>query len=148
MRYTVTIAERSVEVDLTGPRPRVDGVEMDAELVRLPGSISHRDLIKMNIFEFLETDPARHIRVEALRAEHTVAVFDGSVTHGIVRRHLSTACLAANPLWIAPDVFPRVISCRAVAQAVGRSGVEKPIKRRGPSPFPRGAVPEASALAQ
>ena len=52
MRYTVTIAERSVEVDLTGPRPRVDGVEMEAELVRLPGSTLAQVVIEGRAFVF------------------------------------------------------------------------------------------------
>jgi biotin carboxyl carrier protein len=38
MRYHVTIAGRSFEVDLSGEKPRVDGVEVAAELVRLPAS--------------------------------------------------------------------------------------------------------------
>ncbi|HET9982661.1 MAG TPA: biotin/lipoyl-containing protein [Longimicrobiales bacterium] len=38
MRYYVTIGDRTVEVDLTGPRPRVDGVEVEADLVALPGT--------------------------------------------------------------------------------------------------------------
>ncbi|MBX6366236.1 MAG: biotin/lipoyl-binding protein, partial [Gemmatimonadetes bacterium] len=38
MRYYVTIAGRTVEVDLTGPRPRVDGVEVEADLVSRPGT--------------------------------------------------------------------------------------------------------------
>jgi biotin carboxyl carrier protein len=38
MRYTVTIAGRRFEVDLTGSHPRVDGREGEVELVRVPGS--------------------------------------------------------------------------------------------------------------
>ncbi len=38
MRYYVTIGERTVEVDLTGERPRVDGREVAAELVTVPGT--------------------------------------------------------------------------------------------------------------
>lgn len=38
MRYYVTIAGRTVEVDLTADRPRVDGQEVEAELVHLPES--------------------------------------------------------------------------------------------------------------
>ncbi len=38
MRYYVSIGERTVEVDLTGERPRVDGREVDAELVTVPGT--------------------------------------------------------------------------------------------------------------
>ena len=38
MRYYVTLAGRTVEVDLRGAKPRVDGVEVDAELVSVPGS--------------------------------------------------------------------------------------------------------------
>lgn len=38
MRYYVTIEGRTVEVDLTGERPRVDGVEVEADLVALPGT--------------------------------------------------------------------------------------------------------------
>ena len=41
MKYHVEIDGRTVEVDLTGERPRVDGVEVDAELVHLPGSDLH-----------------------------------------------------------------------------------------------------------
>lgn len=37
MRYFVTLDGRDYEVDLTGPRPRVDGREVDAELSRIPG---------------------------------------------------------------------------------------------------------------
>ena len=50
MRYYVTIEERVLEVDLSGEKPRVDGVEVDAELVRLP----HSDLYH------LRTDGAGH----------------------------------------------------------------------------------------
>ncbi len=38
MRYYVTIGDRTVEVDLTGDTPRVDGVPVDAELMSLPGT--------------------------------------------------------------------------------------------------------------
>jgi biotin carboxyl carrier protein len=38
MRYFVTIGGREVEVDLTGPRPRVDGREVEADLARVPGT--------------------------------------------------------------------------------------------------------------
>ena len=38
MKYFVTIAGREVEVDLTGPRPRVDGREVEADLARIPGT--------------------------------------------------------------------------------------------------------------
>ena len=39
MRYYVTLAGRTLEVDLRGEKPRVDGVEVDAELVSVPGSV-------------------------------------------------------------------------------------------------------------
>jgi pyruvate carboxylase subunit B len=38
MRYYVTIAGRTVEVDLRGEKPRVDGIEVEADLVTLPGT--------------------------------------------------------------------------------------------------------------
>jgi biotin carboxyl carrier protein len=38
MRYSVTIGGRTVEVDLSGGKPRVDGREVEAELVRVPDS--------------------------------------------------------------------------------------------------------------
>jgi biotin carboxyl carrier protein len=38
MRYYVTIGERTVEVDLSGPRPRVDGREVNADLATVPGT--------------------------------------------------------------------------------------------------------------
>jgi acetyl/propionyl-CoA carboxylase alpha subunit len=38
VRYFVTIGDRTLEVDLTGATPRVDGTEIDAELVTIPGS--------------------------------------------------------------------------------------------------------------
>ena len=38
MRYFVTIGERTIEVDLSGDRPTVDGEPVDAELARLPGT--------------------------------------------------------------------------------------------------------------
>ena len=38
MKYFVSIGGREVEVDLRGPRPLVDGKEVDADLVRLPGT--------------------------------------------------------------------------------------------------------------
>ncbi len=38
MRYYVTIGERTVEVDLSGPRPRVDGREVTADLATVPGT--------------------------------------------------------------------------------------------------------------
>ena len=38
MLYYVTIAGRTLEVDLRGAAPRIDGVEVDAELASLPGS--------------------------------------------------------------------------------------------------------------
>ena len=41
MKYKVELDGRTVEVDLSGLRPRVDGVEVDAELVRLPGGDLH-----------------------------------------------------------------------------------------------------------
>jgi hypothetical protein len=38
MRYFVTIGERTVEVDLTGATPVVDGTPVQAQLTRLPGT--------------------------------------------------------------------------------------------------------------
>ena len=38
MRYFVTIAGRTVEVDLTGHTPVVDGTPVDAHMVALPGT--------------------------------------------------------------------------------------------------------------
>jgi pyruvate carboxylase subunit B len=38
MRYFVTLSGRTIEVDLTGERPRVDGTEVDADLASIPGS--------------------------------------------------------------------------------------------------------------
>jgi biotin carboxyl carrier protein len=37
MRYYVSVAGRTLEVDLTGDVPLVDGVRVEAELVRVPG---------------------------------------------------------------------------------------------------------------
>ena len=44
MRYFVTIGDRTVEVDLTGHTPVVDGTPMESGLVHLPGTPS-RSLI-------------------------------------------------------------------------------------------------------
>lgn len=41
MKYEVNLGGRTVEVDLTGERPRVDGVEVDADLVPVPGGDLH-----------------------------------------------------------------------------------------------------------
>lgn len=42
MRYFVTLSGRTVEVDLTGPVPVVDGMPMPAEIATLPGtSVRH-----------------------------------------------------------------------------------------------------------
>ena len=38
MRYFVTLGDRVVEVDLSGPRPVVDGTGMDVDLTVLPGT--------------------------------------------------------------------------------------------------------------
>jgi pyruvate carboxylase subunit B len=38
MKYQVRVGERMVEVDLTGPKPRVDGVEVDARIETVPGT--------------------------------------------------------------------------------------------------------------
>jgi biotin carboxyl carrier protein len=38
VRYYVTIGEKTIEVDLAGSSPRVDGVEVQAELVSLGGT--------------------------------------------------------------------------------------------------------------
>jgi biotin carboxyl carrier protein len=38
MRYYVTLAGRTIEVDLTGEKPRLDGVEVEADLASVPGS--------------------------------------------------------------------------------------------------------------
>ena len=38
MRYFVTIGDRTVEVDLTGETPRIDGQPVHAELATLPGT--------------------------------------------------------------------------------------------------------------
>ena len=38
MRYFVTVGDRVVEVDLSGPRPVVDGTPVDAQLAALPGT--------------------------------------------------------------------------------------------------------------
>ncbi|HYW05846.1 MAG TPA: biotin/lipoyl-containing protein [Longimicrobium sp.] len=38
MRYFVTVGDRTVEVDLTGATPTVDGTPTQAELARLPGT--------------------------------------------------------------------------------------------------------------
>lgn len=45
MKYRVDLDGRTVEVDLSGARPRVDGFEVDAELVRVPGSDLHHLLM-------------------------------------------------------------------------------------------------------
>ena len=37
MRYFVTIAGRTLEVDLSGDRPRVEGEEMDVDVAHVPG---------------------------------------------------------------------------------------------------------------
>jgi biotin carboxyl carrier protein len=41
LRYFVTIGDRTVEVDLTGPRPRVEGEEVDAALGSGSGWVRH-----------------------------------------------------------------------------------------------------------
>jgi biotin carboxyl carrier protein len=41
MRYFVTVGDRTFEVDLTGERPRVDGVEVTADLASVPGTTLH-----------------------------------------------------------------------------------------------------------
>lgn len=46
MRYFVTVGERTLEVDLSGDTPRIDGVPVQAELVSVPGT------------------PVRHLRVD------------------------------------------------------------------------------------
>lgn len=38
MRYYVTLEDRTFEVDLTGPLPKVDGEEVDAAVTRVPGT--------------------------------------------------------------------------------------------------------------
>jgi pyruvate carboxylase subunit B len=38
MRYYVSIGDRTLEVDLTGAVPQVDGTPLDAELVNVPGT--------------------------------------------------------------------------------------------------------------
>jgi acetyl/propionyl-CoA carboxylase alpha subunit len=38
MRYFVTIGDRTIEVDLTGHTPVVDGTPMESQLVHLPGT--------------------------------------------------------------------------------------------------------------
>jgi acetyl/propionyl-CoA carboxylase alpha subunit len=42
MRYFVTIADRTLEVDLAGSTPTVDGTPVDAEMIQVPGtSVRH-----------------------------------------------------------------------------------------------------------
>jgi biotin carboxyl carrier protein len=41
VRYYVTIGERVIEVDLTGSSPKIDGVEVEAELVALGNGLRH-----------------------------------------------------------------------------------------------------------
>lgn len=54
MRYFVTLGDRTIEVDLTGPTPVVDGVPVaDAELAALPGT------------------PVRHLLAEGVSYEMT-----------------------------------------------------------------------------
>ena len=38
MRYSVSIGDRSFEVDLSGPQPTIDGTPVDAEMLVLPGT--------------------------------------------------------------------------------------------------------------
>lgn len=38
MRYYVSVAGRTVEVDLSGERPKVDGREVDVDIVAIPGT--------------------------------------------------------------------------------------------------------------
>jgi pyruvate carboxylase subunit B len=38
MRYWVTVAGRTVSVDLTGDRPKIDGRVVDADMMHVPGS--------------------------------------------------------------------------------------------------------------
>lgn len=41
MRYYVTVLGRTLEVDLRGPTPRVDGQPLAAELLNVPGTALH-----------------------------------------------------------------------------------------------------------
>jgi biotin carboxyl carrier protein len=45
MRYYVTLEGRTVEVDLTGDRPVVDGVPIDARIATLPGTTTRHLLL-------------------------------------------------------------------------------------------------------
>lgn len=53
MRYFVTIGDRTVEVDLSGPTPRIDGQAVDARISGMPGSF----------IRHLEVDDAAHTLV-------------------------------------------------------------------------------------
>jgi acetyl/propionyl-CoA carboxylase alpha subunit len=45
MRYHVTIGDRNLEVDLTGPNPVVDGREVRAQIATIPGTHARHLLI-------------------------------------------------------------------------------------------------------
>jgi pyruvate carboxylase subunit B len=56
MRYFVTVAGRTLHVDLGGPRPLVDGEPVSAELVRVPGTAAASLLVDGRSYS-LTTEP-------------------------------------------------------------------------------------------
>ena len=94
MRYIVTIGGRTIEVDLTGPRPRVDGREIDADLRAVPGTA------------------VRHLIVDG--AAHTLIARPGS-RKGVWRLRLNGQAFEAQAL----DE-----RTRAIRQMAGAADVE------------------------
>lgn len=74
MRYFVTIADRTVEVDLTGETPRIDGQPVHAELATLPGTPVRHLLLDGRSYSLLAAAGARRGQWEiSLGAERFVA---------------------------------------------------------------------------
>lgn len=60
MRYYVTLEGRTFEVDLTGETPVVDGVPVDAELTRIPGTPTRHLLAGVRSHTLVADRKGRH----------------------------------------------------------------------------------------
>ena len=96
MRYFVTVEGRTFEVDLSGTAPTVDGTEVDAELVGIPGTPTRHLLEDQRSHTLVTRRNDRHeweLHLDGQR--HTVEVVDERTR--AIREMTGHAAAASGP---------------------------------------------------